>query len=650
MLTASSSDQLTIIPLCNLLSTPENARKVKTDVTSLAASIKALGLLQNLVVVPNEDQPGKYDVAAGERRHQSLDLLCAKGEIPADFGVPCAIKERSYLALASVAENVERAAMNPADEAEAFLKLTAEGMTINAIADAFGCSPLVVERRLAIAEAAPSLLELLREGKIESEQLRALCATSDHTRQVEVWSTSPGKSPAQLRRNAIGQAIDASKDKRVAFIGGLSAYVEAGGEVTRDLFCDDANAGLIENTALLEKLVLDKLETVAEGLRAEGWAWVEVQPEYSNDNWRLGTLNAEPVFTAEDEAKLAEREGEIKSLREQMNEIADDDSEEANERWQEMDERTDTLRDECRAIRDAAKQYTTEAKASAGVIVSLEDDGSLCIERGRVRAEDRKAVAAAGGEINGGRENKSAGRKEGISDALTQSLLAHRNIAAQAELAKHVQVAKIMQAVWAVRTIRGGHDTLPLDLHISSNSWGIRRNAASTKDATVADRAEAFAKIGAALVKDLPKEPAKLFEALSAYTSEQLDTLNAYAFAMSLSLEDNHKGLTGKLLDAISFDMAEHFEATADNFLGRQVPKAMVVKALAEAGKAADKQALLDMKSRDLANEAQKRLAGTGWVPDLIRTPRPKAKAEAAPKTAAPAKGKAKPKAGKKAA
>jgi len=76
----------------------------------------------------------------------------------------------------------------------------------------------------------------------------------------------------------------------------------------------------------------------------------------------------------------------------------------------------------------------------------------------------------------------------------------------------------------------------------------------------------------------------------------------------------------------------------------------MVVKALAEAGKAADKQALLDMKSRDLANEAQKRLAGTGWVPDLIRTPRPKAKAEAAPKTAAPAKGKAKPKAGKKAA
>lgn len=640
MLAASASDHLTTIPLGDLLTTPENARKVKTDVSSLAASIKALNLLQNLVVVPNDDQPGKYDVAAGERRHQALELLLSKGEIAADFAVPCQIKDRSFLTAASLAENVERVAMNPADEAGAFFKLAHGGMTINAIADAFGCSPLIVERRLAIAQAAPELLDLLRSEALETEQLRALCLTPDHARQVDVWKTAPNKSPAALRRYIIGQAIDASKDARVAFLGGTTAFVEAGGVVASDLFSDDPNAGVIEDEALLDKLVADKLEAVAEAFRADGWSWVDVQLECSNDNWRLGTIKADAVLSADDEAALKGKEAEIQAINAEKQELTDDDSEAANERWEALDGRENNLRDECREIRDAAKRYTAKAKAGAGVIVSLSEDGSLFIERGRVRAQDRKTVTEGGEAISGGRENKSAGRKGGISDALTQSLFAHRNIAAQMELARHVRVAKVMQALWAVRTIRHSHDPLPVDLHINAGAWGIRRHAASTKDETVASRANAFEKIGTALVKDLPKDQGKLWDALIACGDEQLDTLNAYAFAMSLSLEAEHKGMTGKVLDAIAFDMAAHFEATADNFLARQLPKTIVIKALADVGKAKDKKTLEGMKSRDLAKEAQKRLASTGWVPELIRTPRPKATTEAAPKAATPAKGK----------
>lgn len=641
MSTATAQEQIVHLPLSSLLTTPENARKVKTDVTSLAASIKAMGgLLQNLVVVPSEAQPGKYDVAAGERRHQALDLLASKGDIDIDYPVLCKIKDRSSLSAVSLVENVERVPMNPADEAEAFFKLTESGMSINAIADAFGCSPLVVERRLAIAQAAPFLLGQLREGAIESEQLRALCLTADHARQLEVWKTASNRNPAALRRYIIGKAIDASKDPRVAFIGGTAAFVDAGGVVVRDLFSDDLNAGVIEDEALLEKLVADKLETVAESFRADGWSWVDVQLTDSLDNWRMGTIKADEKLTAEAVAALKAKEAEIQSIHEQMEDMEGDDSEEANERWQELDERSDKLRDECREIREASKQYTAKAKAGAGVIVSLNHDGSLNIDRGRVRPEDRKTVTSSGEAISGGRENKAAGRKGGISDALTQSLFAHRNIAAQIELAAHVRVAKVTQAMWSVRTIRNNHDPLPVDLHINSGASGIRRHAAATKDETVDARAKAFDKIGAALVKDLPKAEGQLWDALQTATDEQLDSLNAYAFAMSLSLEAEHKGMSGRLLDAIGFDMAKHFEPTADNFLARQLPKAIVIKALVDVGKATDKQKLEGMKSRDLAKEAQKRLAGTGWVPELIRTPRPKVAAEAAPKAAATTKAK----------
>ncbi|APG86708.1 ParB domain protein nuclease (plasmid) [Sinorhizobium americanum CCGM7] len=44
--------------------------------------------------------------------------------------------------------------------------------------------------------------------------------------------------------------------------------------VKRDLF-DDRNAGYAMNVALVEKLVAEKLETVAATVRAEGWKWVE---------------------------------------------------------------------------------------------------------------------------------------------------------------------------------------------------------------------------------------------------------------------------------------------------------------------------------------------------------------------------------------
>lgn len=69
-----------------------------------------------------------------------------------------------------------------------------------------------------------------------------------------------------------------SEDRRAVFVG-TEAYVAAGGHIIRDLFGEDG-AGFFDDAALLNRLVNEKLAAEAEAVRAEGWKWIEVVPEF----------------------------------------------------------------------------------------------------------------------------------------------------------------------------------------------------------------------------------------------------------------------------------------------------------------------------------------------------------------------------------
>ncbi|RUT81135.1 ParB/Srx family N-terminal domain-containing protein, partial [Mesorhizobium sp. M7A.T.Ca.US.000.02.2.1] len=148
----------TTLPLSQLVVSPKNVRPKPGDVTALAASIAAQGLLQNLVVSPTEN--GTYQVDAGGRRFAALTLLAEQGKLAADFPVPVIVISAEDATAASLAENVQRENMNPVDELNAFKQLVDEGFTIDRVADTFGVTPLVVQRRLKLVAAAPELLEL----------------------------------------------------------------------------------------------------------------------------------------------------------------------------------------------------------------------------------------------------------------------------------------------------------------------------------------------------------------------------------------------------------------------------------------------------------------------------------------------------------
>lgn len=141
-------------------------------------------------------------------------------------------------------------------------------------------TPAVVKQRLRLASVSAKLHDVYAEDGMTLEQLMAFSVTADHTRQEQVWenvSRSGYDEPYQIRRMLTENTVRAS-DRRVQFIG-LDAYEQAGGGVLRDLFEHD-DGGWLQDTALLDRLVTEKLKAEAETIAAEGWKWISLAVDF----------------------------------------------------------------------------------------------------------------------------------------------------------------------------------------------------------------------------------------------------------------------------------------------------------------------------------------------------------------------------------
>jgi ParB family transcriptional regulator, chromosome partitioning protein len=103
-----------------LVLSPANVRKppsTAAEDAALEASIRARGILQNLIVHPAPiDGKDIYEVDAGGRRLKVLQKLAAEGVIEDDHPVPCLVWQPEASVETSLMENTVRAAMHPADE------------------------------------------------------------------------------------------------------------------------------------------------------------------------------------------------------------------------------------------------------------------------------------------------------------------------------------------------------------------------------------------------------------------------------------------------------------------------------------------------------------------------------------------------------
>ena len=121
------------IPLNKLKKSPHNARRTRhpeAAIEALAASIHAKGMLQNLVVEPERDATGKetgcYFVTAGEGRRLAQLLRARRRQIKKTEPIRCVVDATNDPHEISLDENVTRTEMHPADQFDAFQRLSEE--------------------------------------------------------------------------------------------------------------------------------------------------------------------------------------------------------------------------------------------------------------------------------------------------------------------------------------------------------------------------------------------------------------------------------------------------------------------------------------------------------------------------------------------
>jgi len=466
-----AAQELLLIPLSKLRPSSRNVRKNGgTSIPELAASIARVGLLQNLNVVLAPDGE-HYEVVAGRRRLAALKLLVKRRKLATDFEVACLLGSDAAARTVSLTENVQREAMHPADQFEAFADLVAEGRPIEDIAADFGVTPLVVQRRLKLANVSPRLLADYRADAVTLEQLMALAITDDHAAQEAAFYESPQwqRSPEALRDHLTHEEIDASRDALAKFVG-VPVYEQAGGAVRRDLFADEQNGIFLTDTALLESLTKDRLAPMAEQVQAEGWGWVDVAPRATyadlHQFQRMRSKRREPSKAeAKRIAKLEAQQGKLQDR------LDDENEDMTDEQAQTVQDEMDNLGNELEAIERTLVIYPSRAMATAGAVVSLDHMGGVIVHRGLLREEQAKALRERERDerdADDDTERSGEAAAEGkltISEKLVKRLSAHRTAALQAEVARHPHVALVAVVHGlALRVIHGEHYGSPLNI------------------------------------------------------------------------------------------------------------------------------------------------------------------------------------------
>lgn len=269
-----------LIPLTALRPSRRNARKSGgSNIRQLAHSIERLGLLQNLIVTDSGDGQ-HYEVEAGKRRLKALQYLQVKCKrLPKNHAVRCLLVPDGSARTVSLAENVQRESLSPIDELLAWKALADEGQSIEDIAADFGVTPLVVQRRLRLANVSPRLLADYRKDQVTLEQLMALAVTDDHSAQEAAFYEAPEwqREPQALRERLTAEDVDAGRDAVACYVG-FQAYQAAGGGYRRDLFADAGQGLYLSDRALLDKLAAERLAGIGKAVEAEGWSWLEVVP------------------------------------------------------------------------------------------------------------------------------------------------------------------------------------------------------------------------------------------------------------------------------------------------------------------------------------------------------------------------------------
>lgn len=651
------------IPLDRLKASPKNVRRVGHSaevIESRAASITYKGVLQPLVVEPEVKdgrETGYYLVSAGEGRRQALRLLAKRKALARGAPVRCVVDTTNDPAEVSLDENFSRETLHPADQFEAFKDLAQrKGYGAEEIAARYGIKPDTVRERLRLGAAAPELLDLYREEVLTLEQVTAFAVNPDVARQMQVYQQlAPHGLQAYAIRRAMVEDKVVSTDRRAQFVG-VEAYEAAGGPVLRDLFSQAGGICWLEDVALLERLVVAKLDAIAEETRAaEGWKWASAHIDFPQGHgygrvWQHyrerapGESEAINALLAED-AELTERWADVEPPP------------------PEVAARFEEIADELEAYGDEYG-WDPEEKARAGIFVVLNQDGEARIETGFVRPEDAPAPEpepeveggddraqaqaltdddkgeadadtdadedAGGDGTTGGEADEAAGDPAApLPDRVMAELTAHRSAALRDALAQDPDLAQVALVHALVCRVFGmGNYASCLDIR-----WGSRDLTGYGEGIDASRAGQAIAERHQSWARQVPAKVADFWDFVVGLGGDSRAALLAHCVSLTLdgvrSWERRDASVLAHvetLATALDLDMRAYWTPTAVRYLDR-VTKAHVVAAVTEASSPEAAARLVGLKKPDMVAAAEPQLVENGWLPAVLRTAKPSGQA-----------------------
>jgi ParB family chromosome partitioning protein len=197
------------VPVEFLRPNPRNPRKAFTDeaLAELADSIRQRGLIQPIVVRAIPKLVDVYEIVAGERRWRAAQRA-GLHEVPV---VVIDADDRAALEIAII-ENVQRADLNPIEEAAGYEQLIAEfGYSQNDLAQVIGKSRSHVANTLRLLKLPPGVKTLVNDGQLSAGHARALIGLAD-PEAVARAVVEKGLNVRDVERIAQDEARDTGKE------------------------------------------------------------------------------------------------------------------------------------------------------------------------------------------------------------------------------------------------------------------------------------------------------------------------------------------------------------------------------------------------------------------------------------------------------
>lgn len=196
------------------------------ELAELAASIREHGVIQPLIVLPNAD--GTFILIAGERRWQASKKAGLRS-------VPVITRQANNQELLEIAliENVQRADLNPMEEAEAYRQLVEDfGLSHDSVAKRVGKSRVAVTNTLRLLGLGDAVKQALVDDLITEGHARALLMLSTQKAQTSALQTLINLSlnvrqTEELVRKLAGQkAVKARKPVRSADVNDVEKRLQ----------------------------------------------------------------------------------------------------------------------------------------------------------------------------------------------------------------------------------------------------------------------------------------------------------------------------------------------------------------------------------------------------------------------------------------